>query len=87
MKELCLVLAYKLAFMVYVTWDESYSCGVQSSSVSASEGILEANKLRKLELGRMSLFAKKIYAVFISQRSRSGHVNVGENFAVALLGV
>lgn len=35
-----LVLAYKLVFMVYVTWDQSYSHGVQSSNASAPEGIL-----------------------------------------------
>lgn len=33
-----LVLAYKLAFMVYVTWDQSYSRGVQSSRASAQKG-------------------------------------------------
>lgn len=35
-----LVLAYKLAFMVCVIWDQSYSRGVQSSNASAPEGIL-----------------------------------------------
>ena len=39
-ERIVLVLAYKLAFMVYVTWDQSYSHGVQSSNASASEGIL-----------------------------------------------
>ena len=39
-ERIVLVLAYKLAFMVYVTWDQSYSHGVQSSNASAPEGNL-----------------------------------------------
>lgn len=58
-ERIVLVLAYKLAFMVYVTWDQSYSRGVQSSNVFAPEGILQANKWQNLDLGRMSLFSDK----------------------------
>lgn len=39
-ERIVLVLAYKLAFMVYVTWDQSDSHGVHSSNASAPEGIL-----------------------------------------------
>lgn len=42
-----LVFAFDLAFMVYVTLDQSYSHGFQSSNASGPEGNLKANKLLK----------------------------------------
>lgn len=42
-----LVFACDLAFMVYVTLDESYPCGFQSSNASGPEGNLKAKKLLK----------------------------------------